>query len=67
MTGPRTILITGAGSGIGRATARHFLRAGWRTGLIGRRRAALEDTSEDAANALILPCDVSAEAEVRHC
>ena len=55
MTGPRTILITGAGSGIGRATARHFLRAGWRTGLIGRRRAALEDTSEDAANALILP------------
>jgi len=64
MTGPRTILITGAGSGIGRATARHFLRAGWRTGLIGRRRAALEDTSEDAANALILPCDVSAEAEV---
>ncbi|MCP1169034.1 SDR family NAD(P)-dependent oxidoreductase, partial [Limimaricola sp. ASW11-118] len=26
----KTILITGAGSGIGRATARRFLGAGWR-------------------------------------
>ena len=33
MTG-KSIIITGAGSGIGRVTARTFLAAGWRVGLI---------------------------------
>ncbi len=59
MTAPRTILITGAGSGIGRATAERFLAAGWRVALLGRRRDALEDTAGDATGALILPCDVT--------
>lgn len=55
----RTILITGAGSGIGRVTARTFLNAGWRVGLIGRREDALRETAGDsAALALVLPCDV---------
>jgi len=53
----KTILITGAGSGIGRVTARAFLDAGWRVGLIGRREEALRETAGDSA-ALILPCDV---------
>ena len=53
----RTILITGAGSGIGRVTARTFLDAGWRVGLIGRREDALRETAGDSA-ALVLPCDV---------
>ena len=53
----RTILITGAGSGIGRVTARTFLDAGWKVGLIGRREDALRDTA-GASDALILPCDV---------
>ena len=35
----KTIIITGAGSGIGRATARRFLEAGWRVALTGRREA----------------------------
>ena len=39
--GAPTILITGASGGIGRATARAFLDAGWRVGLIGRREDAL--------------------------
>jgi len=60
----QTILITGAGSGIGRATAQHFLAAGWRVGLIGRRHAALEDTAEGNPNALVLPCDVTAPDQV---
>jgi len=53
----QTILITGAGSGIGRATARAFLAAGWRVALVGRRAAMLEETAQGAP-ALILPCDV---------
>ena len=54
-----SIIITGAGSGIGRATAQEFLAQGWRVGLVGRRRAALEETAQDADGALILPCDVT--------
>ena len=58
----KTILITGAGSGIGRATAHAFLNAGWRVGLIGRREAALRETAPEA---LILPCDVTDPAQVQ--
>ncbi|MGL5010055.1 MAG: SDR family oxidoreductase [Paracoccaceae bacterium] len=50
------IVITGAGSGIGRATARVFVAAGWDVAVLGRTRAALEET---APGALILPCDVT--------
>jgi len=57
------IIITGAGSGIGRATARAFLAAGWRVGMIGRREAALSETA-DGADALVLPCDVTDPAAV---
>ncbi|MEK9621349.1 MAG: SDR family oxidoreductase [Alphaproteobacteria bacterium] len=54
----KTIIITGAGSGIGRATATAFLDAGYHVGLIGRRAETLEETAAGHANALILPCDV---------
>ena len=57
------IIITGAGSGIGRATAAAFIEAGWQVGLIGRREAPLAETAGDS-DALVLPCDVSNEAEV---
>lgn len=40
----KVALITGAGSGIGRATAIAFLKGGYRTVLAGRRRDALEQT-----------------------
>ena len=60
----RTILITGAGSGIGRATARAFLTAGWQVGLIGRRADALQDSAQGHPAAMILPCDVTKPAEV---
>ncbi len=58
-----SIIITGAGSGIGRATAAAFIEAGWQVGLIGRREAPLAETAGDS-DALVLPCDVSNEAEV---
>jgi NAD(P)-dependent dehydrogenase (short-subunit alcohol dehydrogenase family) len=53
----KTILITGAGAGIGRATAQAFIAAGWRVALIGRNPANLQETA-GAAKALILPADV---------
>lgn len=53
-----SIIVTGAGSGIGRDTARLFLAEGWRVGLIGRRAEALEETAQGHP-ALILPCDVT--------
>ena len=58
----KTILITGAGSGIGRATARAFDAAGWRVALMGRREAALRET---LPGGLILPADVGDSAQVQ--
>jgi NAD(P)-dependent dehydrogenase (short-subunit alcohol dehydrogenase family) len=55
------ILVTGAGSGIGRATAHAFAAAGWDVAVLGRRADAL---SETAAGGLILPCDVTDPAQV---
>jgi NAD(P)-dependent dehydrogenase (short-subunit alcohol dehydrogenase family) len=62
MTSPK-ILITGAGSGIGRATARAFMAAGWDVALLGRRRAALQETAQ-GNGALILSADVGDPAQV---
>ncbi|MBC2835235.1 SDR family oxidoreductase [Paragemmobacter straminiformis] len=59
----KTILITGAGSGIGRATARAFMAAGWRVALLGRREGALVETAA-GADALVLPCDVTDAGQV---
>ncbi|MEM8597272.1 MAG: SDR family oxidoreductase [Pseudomonadota bacterium] len=56
-----SIIVTGAGSGIGRATARRFLAAGWQVGLIGRRPEPLQETAEGHAQARIMPCDVADE------
>ncbi len=60
----RTILITGAGSGIGRATARRFLEAGWQVALAGRRAEALVETAQGHANAFLHAADVSQPSEV---
>jgi NAD(P)-dependent dehydrogenase (short-subunit alcohol dehydrogenase family) len=58
----KSIIITGAG--IGAATARRFLEAGWRVGMIARRAGALETVAEGRAGAVILPCDVTDPAAV---
>jgi NAD(P)-dependent dehydrogenase (short-subunit alcohol dehydrogenase family) len=60
----QVVVISGAGSGIGRATARAFLAAGHAVALLGRRVEALAETAAGAAEALCLPCDITREAEV---
>jgi NAD(P)-dependent dehydrogenase (short-subunit alcohol dehydrogenase family) len=60
----RSVIVTGAGSGIGRATARAFLAQGDRVALIGRRAEALAETAGGRPNALPLPCDVTDPAQV---
>ncbi len=55
----QTAVITGAGSGIGRATAKAFLGAGYNVALIGRREDALAETAAGDERALVVPCDVT--------
>jgi NAD(P)-dependent dehydrogenase (short-subunit alcohol dehydrogenase family) len=65
----RTALVTGAGSGIGRAVALALLGQGWRVALAGRRAEALEETrelaGEAAGSALPVPTDVTHETQVK--
>jgi NAD(P)-dependent dehydrogenase (short-subunit alcohol dehydrogenase family) len=60
----KTILITGASAGIGRAAALGFLDAGWKVGLLARREEPLRAVTEGNANALALPADVTDAASV---
>ncbi|MEO9514232.1 MAG: SDR family oxidoreductase [Paracoccaceae bacterium] len=63
----KTILITGASSGIGRATAEHFLQAGWAVGLMARRVEPLDEIANRYENALALPGDVTQEKDIEKC
>ena len=60
----RTILITGASSGIGRATAELFAGHGWTVGVLARR-AALLDEIADSIGAVPLVADVTDPAAVQ--
>jgi NADP-dependent 3-hydroxy acid dehydrogenase YdfG len=56
----RVAIVTGAGSGIGRAVALALGEAGWSVILAGRRREALEETAALGGAALrAVPCDVT--------
>jgi NAD(P)-dependent dehydrogenase (short-subunit alcohol dehydrogenase family) len=61
----QTIIVVGAGSGIGRAVALGASKAGARVILAGRNRATLEATAEQLAGpGAVDPVDASNEAEV---
>jgi NAD(P)-dependent dehydrogenase (short-subunit alcohol dehydrogenase family) len=59
-------LVTGAGSGIGKAVALALAGNGYRVILAGRRRESLEQTAAEASGAQchVMPADVTREAAV---
>ncbi len=63
----KVAVVTGAGSGVGRATAVTLGARGYAVALAGRRRAALEETAAlmDAARTLVVSADVADQAAVR--
>jgi NAD(P)-dependent dehydrogenase (short-subunit alcohol dehydrogenase family) len=65
----KVAVVTGAGSGIGRAAALALAREGYAVALAGRRRDALEKTAEAAKGAggrvLVVPTDVANPASVK--
>ena len=61
---PRVAVVTGAGSGIGRAVARLMLADGYRVALAGRREAQLLETADNNPDALVAPCDVTEPDDV---
>ena len=58
-------LITGASSGIGRATARTFLDGGYTTIVTARRVEALQETLDGHANGFAIPADMTKPDEVQ--
>ncbi len=60
----KSILVTGASSGIGRAVAELFLGRGWTVGLLARRAERLAEIAEGQRRAVVLPADVTDPAAV---
>lgn len=67
-THSRVAIVTGAGSGIGRAAALALLNDGWQVALAGRRAEPLQAVATESGagdRALVVPTDVSQPAEVQ--
>ena len=68
-TTSKIALITGAGSGIGKASALALMRAGWSVVLAGRRKELLEEVAHagqaTGARSLVVPTDVADVESIR--
>ncbi len=71
MNSIKTAVVTGAGSGVGRAVAIALAKQGWRVAIIGRRVDALNETVKLAGNVvaqlLVCPCDIGKSDAVVKC
>ncbi|MCE9597453.1 MAG: SDR family oxidoreductase [Spirochaetia bacterium] len=66
----KIILVTGASSGIGKATAKHFAEDGARVAIMARTIAKLESLRAECPipdNVLVIGGDVSVEADCKRC
>src|ERR1051325_2406848 len=63
-------VITGAGSGIGKASALALMKHGWSVVLAGRRKELLEDVAREGQatgqKSLVVPTDVADAASIRN-
>jgi len=61
-------VVTGAGSGIGRASSLALLKSGYKVALAGRRKDALDETAamagNNAPNAMAVPTDVTKRDDI---
>ena len=66
----KVAIITGAGTGIGKAVALALMREGYAAVLAGRRKDKLEETAAEAsslgAKALVVPTDVSSAQSIKN-
>ena len=63
----KVALVTGAGTGIGKAAALALLKDGYKVALVGRRKELLDKTATDSnarERALVIPADLSNPQEV---
>lgn len=69
MAQEKIALVTGAGTGIGRAATIHLAKTGWNVVLAGRRRGPLEEAAGEAKKSgvktLIVPTDVTKADEIK--
>jgi NAD(P)-dependent dehydrogenase (short-subunit alcohol dehydrogenase family) len=65
----KVAIVTGAGSGIGKAVALALMKEGYAVALAGRRKEALEGTATEGnasgARSLVVPTDVTDPASIR--
>jgi NAD(P)-dependent dehydrogenase (short-subunit alcohol dehydrogenase family) len=68
MANGKTAIVTGAGTGVGRAVSTTLLKNGWNVVLVGRRQAMLDESlatgGEAAGRGLAISCDVTKADEV---
>src|SRR5947209_20110219 len=69
MAAQKVALVTGAGTGVGKAVALALMKEGYAVALAGRRRDKLEETAAEGKSTngrgLIVPADVSDPASIR--
>jgi NAD(P)-dependent dehydrogenase (short-subunit alcohol dehydrogenase family) len=66
----KKVIVTGASSGIGRATAERFLNEGASVALVGRRESVLQEVASRHAsgeNAFIIAADLSDQKQTESC